>query len=142
MEGMLAQYSILAQRDKCPAFISLILEIVAQQDPALISNNIHTLVDTLINQDNIGLVVSRQVLSELVKILGGDTIKNHKLRKYAVKDILATVQPRIISYREQVCTIVVELLALPLRHHRSLHPNFNLLTCSSLRKNEVKRPKF
>ena len=100
MEGMLVQYSILAQRDKCPAFISLILEIVAQQDPALISNNIHTLVDTLINQDNIGLVVSRQVLSELVKILGGDTIKNHKLRKYAVKDILATVQPQIISYRE------------------------------------------
>jgi len=43
-------------------------------------------------------VVSRQVLSELVKILGGDTIKNHKLRKYAVKDILAMVQPQIISY--------------------------------------------
>jgi len=98
IEGMLAQYSILVQRDKGPAFISLILEIVAQQDPALISNDIHTLVDTLINQDNIGLVVSRQVLSELVKILGGDTIKNHKLRKYAVKDILAMVQPQIISY--------------------------------------------
>jgi len=100
MEGMLAQYSILAQRDKGPAFISLILEIVAQQDPALILNDIHTLVDTLINQDNIGLVVSRQVLSELVKILDGDTIKNYELKRYAVKDILVMVQPWIISYRE------------------------------------------
>jgi len=140
MEGKLAQYSILAQKDKGPAFISLILEIVAQQDPTLISKDIHTLVDTLINQDNIGLVVSRQVLSELVKILGGGTIKNHELRKCVVKDILATVQPRIVSYEEQVCVIAVQLLALPPRRHRSMHSNFNLPTCSSLRKNGVKRP--
>ncbi len=80
MESKLAQYSLLTQKDKGPAFISLIFEIVAQPDPALISKDIHTLVDTLINQDNIGLVVSRQVLSELVKILGGSTFKNHELK--------------------------------------------------------------
>ncbi|KAL9712900.1 hypothetical protein Ac2012v2_004140 [Leucoagaricus gongylophorus] len=112
MESKLAQYSLLTQKDKGPAFISLIFEIVAQPDPALISKDIHTLVDTLINQDNIGLVVSRQVLSELVKILGGSTFKNHELKKCVVKDILATVQPRIVSYEEQVNGLKFQLADL------------------------------
>jgi COP9 signalosome complex subunit 4 len=99
MESKLTQYSALPQKDKGLAFISLIPEILAQADPA---KDIHTLVDTLINHDNVGLVVGRQVLSELVKVLGEGTIRDHDLRKRVVEETLATVQPRIVSYEEQV----------------------------------------
>ncbi|KAJ3576167.1 hypothetical protein NP233_g579 [Leucocoprinus birnbaumii] len=112
MESKLAQYSALAQKDKGPAFISLIPEILAQPDPAVISNDIHTLVDTVINQDNIGLVVGRQVLSELVKVLAEGGIKDHELRKRVVEGTLATVQPRIVSYEEQVNGLKFQLADL------------------------------
>lgn len=104
MDRQLAQFSSLSQKDKGPAFISLIPDILARPDPSIVVADLHTLVDTVVNQDNIGLVVGRQVLSELVRILGEGTIKDLDLRKRVVEDTLATVQPRIVSYEEQVST--------------------------------------
>jgi COP9 signalosome complex subunit 4 len=101
MENKLAQYSTLGQKDKGPAFISLIPQILAQPDDSLVSD-LHTLVDTVVNQDTVGLVVGRQVLSELVKVLADGAIKDLDLRKRVVEDTLNTVQPRIVSYEEQV----------------------------------------
>lgn len=101
MEAKFNQFSSLSQKDKGPAFISLISEILSQSD-AEVSKDLHTLVDTVVNQDNVGLVVGRQVLSELVKVLGEGAIKDLELRKRVVVDTLATVQPRIVSYEEQV----------------------------------------
>ena len=102
MEAKLTQYSTLSQKDKGPAFISLIPEILSQSGPSL-AKDLHTLVDTVVNQDSVGLVVGRQVLSELVKVLGEGGIQDVELRKRVVEDTLATVQPRIVSYEEQVC---------------------------------------
>ncbi|XP_006460310.1 hypothetical protein AGABI2DRAFT_192055 [Agaricus bisporus var. bisporus H97] len=109
MESKLAQYSALPQKDKGLAFISLIPEVLAQTDPA---RDIHTLVDTLINHDNVGLVVGRQVLSELVKVLGEGAIQDHDLRKRVVEETLATVLPRIVSYEEQVNGLKFQLADL------------------------------
>ncbi|KAF8165311.1 hypothetical protein B0H34DRAFT_649762 [Crassisporium funariophilum] len=100
MEAKLTQFSGLSQKDKGPAFISLIPEILSQSGSA-IARDLHTLVDTVVNQDSVGLVVGRQVLSELVKVLGEGAIQNVDLRKQVVEDTLATVQPRIVSYEEQ-----------------------------------------
>jgi COP9 signalosome complex subunit 4 len=105
MESKFSQFSTLAQKDRGPAFISLVPEILAQTDPGVISKDIHTLVATVINHDNVGLVVGRQVLSELVKILDEGAIKDHDLKKRVIEDIIETVQPRIVSYEEQVCAI-------------------------------------
>lgn len=102
MEAKIIQYSALSQKDKGPAFISLIPEILAKPADSL-AKELHALVDTVVNQDSIGLVVGRQVLSELVKVLGEDAIKDPDLRKSLVEDTLNTVQPRIVSYEEQVC---------------------------------------
>jgi COP9 signalosome complex subunit 4 len=100
METKLSLISTLGQKDKGPAFIALIPEILSQ--PGISSaQDLHALVDTVINQDSVGLVVGRQVLSELVKILGEGAIKDVELRKRVVEDTLATVQPRIVSYEEQ-----------------------------------------
>lgn len=101
MEKKLIQYSTLGQKDKGPAFISLIPQILAQPADSLVKD-LHTLVDTVVNQDSIGLVVGRQVLSELVKVLAEGVIKDIDLRKRVVEDTLNTVQPRIVSYEEQV----------------------------------------
>ncbi|KAF9457017.1 hypothetical protein BDZ94DRAFT_1274274 [Collybia nuda] len=112
MDRKLAQFSSLSQKDKGPAFISLIPEILARSDPSAVLADLHILVDTVVNQDNIGLVVGRQVLSELVKILGEGTIKDINLCKRVVEDTLATVQPRIVSYEEQVNTLRFQLADL------------------------------
>ncbi|KAF8913933.1 hypothetical protein CPB84DRAFT_1757946 [Gymnopilus junonius] len=111
MDAKLAQFSTLSQKDKGPAFISLIPHILAQP-PASIPNDLHTLVDTVVNQDAGGLVVGRQVLSELVKVLGEGAIKDVELRKRVVEDTLATVQPRIVSYEEQVNSLRFQLADL------------------------------
>lgn len=107
MESRLAQFSALSQKDKGPAFISLIPEILSRQNQSAVASDLHILVDTVVNQDSVGLVVGRQVLSELVKVLGDGAIKDIDLRKRVVEDILATVQPRIVSYEEQVSAIAV-----------------------------------
>ncbi|PPQ75130.1 hypothetical protein CVT26_012091 [Gymnopilus dilepis] len=108
MEAKLAQFSTLSQKDKGPAYISLIPQILAQP-PETIAKDLHTLVDTVVNQDAGGLVVGRQVLSELVKVLGEGAIKDVELRKRVVEDTLATVQPRIVnSLRFQLADLLEE----------------------------------
>ena len=52
MENKLAQYSTLGQKDKGPAFISLIPQILAQPAESLVKD-LHTLVDTVVNQDSV-----------------------------------------------------------------------------------------
>lgn len=101
MEAKLAQFASLSQKDKAPAYTSLIPEIFAQQQ-ATIPHDIHILVDTVVNQDTAGLVVARQVLSELVKALAEGAIADVELRKTVIEDTLQTVQSRIVSYEEQV----------------------------------------
>lgn len=136
MESKLAQYSALAQKDKGPAFISLIPEILAQTDPHAISRDIHVLVDTVINHDNVGLVVGRQVLSELVRVLGEGAIKDHDLKKRVIEGILETVQLRIVSYEEQVIASTTFTFRV-LTRRRSTVSSSNSPTCSSKRKNGV-----
>ncbi|KIM46149.1 hypothetical protein M413DRAFT_441215 [Hebeloma cylindrosporum] len=111
MEAKLSQISSLSQKDKGPAFIALIPEILSQQGSSL-AQDLHALVDTVVNQDSVGLVVGRQVLSELVKILGDGAIKDVEVRKRVVEDTLATVQPRIVSYEEQVNSLRFQLADL------------------------------
>ncbi|CAA7259798.1 unnamed protein product [Cyclocybe aegerita] len=108
MEAKLAQYAALSQKDKGPAFTSLIPQILSQSGPS-IPKDLHTLVDTVVNQDSVGLVVGRQVLSEVVKVLSEGAIKDVELRKRVVEDTLATVQPRIVnSLRFQLADILEE----------------------------------
>jgi COP9 signalosome complex subunit 4 len=102
MDSKLAQLASLNQRDKASAYTSLVPEILAQPSSS-IAKEVHTLVDYVVNQDTAGLVVARQVLSELVKGLGEGAIKDTELRRKVIEDTLETVQPRIVSYEEQVC---------------------------------------
>jgi COP9 signalosome complex subunit 4 len=100
MDSRLAQFAALNQKDKAPAYLSLVSEILARQDQSLIAPDLHTLVETVVQ--DAGIVVGRQVLSELVRNLGTGSISDHNLRKRVVEETLSTLQPRIVSYEEQV----------------------------------------
>jgi len=108
MDAKLAQFASLSQKDKGPAYTSLVPEILAQPE-ATIPRSVHTLIDTVVNQDSAGLVVARQVLSELVKLLGEGAVKNVEIRKELIEDTLASVQPRIVSYEEQANNLRFQL---------------------------------
>ncbi|KAF8655317.1 hypothetical protein AX16_003214 [Volvariella volvacea WC 439] len=110
MDLKLAQFAALNQKDKGPAFISLIPDILGQENPNAISADLRALVNTVVNQDS--LVVGRQVLSELVKILGDGNVKDTDLRKRLVEETLVIIQPRIVSYEEQVNTLRFQLADL------------------------------
>ncbi|KDQ64537.1 hypothetical protein JAAARDRAFT_116665 [Jaapia argillacea MUCL 33604] len=109
MEAKLSQFSSLSQKDKGPAYISLLSEILARSDQSTIPQDIHILVDNVVNQDSVGLVVGRQVLSELVKALGDGAIKDTELRKRIVEDTLDVAQPRVVSYEEPVSQLRFQL---------------------------------
>lgn len=102
MESKLAQFASLSQKDKAPAYLSLLPETLSRPDSSAIAADLHLLVDTVVNQDSVGLVVGRQVLAELVKSLGTGALKDIELRKRIVEDTLATIQPRLTTYEEQV----------------------------------------
>ncbi|KAL6300798.1 hypothetical protein BKA93DRAFT_800404 [Sparassis latifolia] len=111
MESRLAQITVLNQKDKTSAYQSILAEVLSRPDQAELAKDIHTIVETVV-QDNVGLIIGRQVLSELVKALAEGAVKNNELRKRVVEDTLATVQPRLVSYEEQVNSLRFQLADL------------------------------
>ncbi len=105
MESRLAQFAALNQKDKATAYQSLLAEVLAQEDQSNLHAEIHTLVDNAVNQESVGLVISRGILSELVKALSEGKVRNTEQRKRIVEDTLSIVQPRIVSYEEQVSAV-------------------------------------
>jgi len=101
MDQKLAQLSVLNQKDKGTAYLSLLSSIFSSQGNPNIANDVHALVDHLINQDA-GIIAARQVLSELIKGLNSTNIPNTELRRAVVEDVLSVVQLRATSYEEQV----------------------------------------
>ncbi|OJT03760.1 COP9 signalosome complex subunit 4 [Trametes pubescens] len=109
MESRLAQFAALNQKDKATAYQSLLAEVLAQEDQSNLHAEIHTLVDNAVNQESVGLVISRGILSELVKALSEGKVRNTEQRKRIVEDTLSIVQPRIVSYEEQVNSLRFQL---------------------------------
>ncbi|KAF7301678.1 Constitutive photomorophogenic 8 [Mycena indigotica] len=105
MASKLNSISSLPQKEQAAGFIALSQEIFAGPSTS-VASDIHALVETVVNTDAVGLVVGRQVLSELVKVLGDGAVKDEDLYKSIVEDTLSIVQPRIVSYEEQARFVV------------------------------------
>ncbi|TFY70161.1 hypothetical protein EVG20_g2841 [Dentipellis fragilis] len=110
MDQKLSQLRTLNQRDKGPAYLSLLSEVFTN-NPRL-AQDVHVLVDDVVNQDSAGLIVGRQVFSELVKQLNATSIPDADLRKQVIEDVLATAQPRLTTYEEQVNILRFQLADL------------------------------
>lgn len=104
MESRLAQFAALNQKDKVAAYQTLFAELISREDQLGLAADVHAIVDNVVNQESVGLVISRLILSELVKALSEGKIKDTELRKVIVQGTLNIVQPRIVSYEEQVRT--------------------------------------
>ena len=103
MQSQLSQIAALNQKDKGAAYVALIPEIFSRPNPTSLAADLHSLIDTLVNQEHVGLVVSRHALSEVVKALGQQPgLDDLELRKRLVEDAISTIQPRVSSYEEQV----------------------------------------
>ncbi|KAG2013611.1 COP8 [Coprinopsis cinerea AmutBmut pab1-1] len=108
MDAKLAQFAALNQKDKAPAYTSLVPEVLTQPPPS-IPNDVRTLLDAVVVRDVGGIVVARTVLSELVKLLGEGTIKDHDIRRRVIEETLETIQPRLVSYEEQANNLRFQL---------------------------------
>lgn len=99
MDSKVAQISSLPQKDKGAAYVATVNEVLSRTDLSAVAPDVHIIVETVL-QDNV--VVGRQVLQELARALGEKQIQDLALNKQIVEDTLALVQPRLVSYEEQV----------------------------------------
>ena len=109
MESRLAQVAGLNQKDKATAYQSILTDLLARPDQTTLAHDLHILVENVV-QESTGLVIGRQVLSELVKALEAGIVADVELRKQIDQDTLDIIQPRIVSYEEQVCRTLWNLL--------------------------------
>ena len=141
MENKLAQFASLSQKDKAPAYLSLLPEILSRSNPSAVASDLHIYLSIRwLTKTVLSLVVGRQVLSELVKSLSGGAIKDTELRKRVVEDTLATIQPRIVSYEEQVSidVIIINTQMILMDIPRSIRFVFSWPICLRKKKNGVK----
>ena len=139
MESQLASIGTLPQKDKGPAYSSLLRATLSSPNESTVSADLQTFVDAVVNQDN--LLVGRQILSEVVKYLADGSIKDGDLKKTIVQDTLSAVLPKIISYEEQVCIRVVTS-SNSCSSTRLLLYDFNWQTSWRRRKNGARRLVF
>ncbi|KAI6035411.1 hypothetical protein F5J12DRAFT_933832 [Pisolithus orientalis] len=112
MDAKLSQLATLSQKDKTAGYLALLPDILAQSNQGSAPNDLQLLIDTVVNQESVGFVVGRQVLTELVKSLGIGIVADHDLRKRIVQDTLNVLQPRIVIYEEQVNALRFQLADL------------------------------
>ena len=78
MDQKLAQIKALSQKDKGPAYLSLLSQTLSNSNGRAVVNETNALIDALVTQDGATLVVARQVLAELVKNLSEGVVKDAK----------------------------------------------------------------
>jgi COP9 signalosome complex subunit 4 len=102
MDQELAQLAgVTVQRTKATGYLSLLEKNLNNKE------NVIKIVREVVTQDHVGLVIGRQVISELVKYLETKQIADDDTRRYIIQSTLDILQPRIVSYDEQVYITVL-----------------------------------
>nr|CAG8665840.1 7879_t:CDS:2 [Entrophospora candida] len=100
--------TIPSQKDKTAEYRSLLDSILSSADDDKdFKTNLETFVDHILHEQ-VGHVISRQVLSDFT--LGVDKIADRELKKQILHFVLNKVQPRLVSFEEQI-SILREKLA-------------------------------
>jgi COP9 signalosome complex subunit 4 len=101
MDARLAQLaSVSVQKDKAAGYLSLLNDLLAAKRQS--SADILKFVNVVVTQEHVGLVIGRQVISELVKALETKQIADENVRRQVIEGTLQVLQPRIVTYEEQV----------------------------------------
>lgn len=123
MDRRLTQIAPLQQKDKGPAYLSLLSETLRTKSPNLV-NDVKLLVRVVVTEDHVGLVVARQVLTELSKSLDNNLVDISEVKKAIINDTLEIVQPQLVSFEEQVHyfqALDIKLLIILTTLHRPHH---------------------
>jgi COP9 signalosome complex subunit 4 len=96
------ELSSVSQADKATAFTSLLHSIISTSPPNQLAQNLTAFIDTVLS-DNVGVVVSRPVLSECVAAIRN--IEPVEIKKAVYVYTLEKLRPKIISFEEQDCNI-------------------------------------
>ncbi|CAI2165813.1 3539_t:CDS:2 [Funneliformis geosporum] len=94
--------SIPSQKDKTAEYRTLLETILTSTNELLLADSLEAFVDHIV-QEQVGLVISRQVLSDFVQ--GVDKISNSEIKKRVLHFALSKVQPRVVSFEEQISTL-------------------------------------
>ncbi|RIA92974.1 PCI domain-containing protein [Glomus cerebriforme] len=94
--------AIPSQKDKTAEYRSLLETILSSTNDVLPAENLEAFVEHIV-QEQVGLVISRQVLSDFVQ--GVDKISNPEIKKRVLHFALNKVQPRVVSFEEQISTL-------------------------------------
>jgi len=105
MESGLAAAASLPTKDKAAAYVGLIPQALSQPNVS----QLHQLVNALVNTD-LGPLISRQVLTEVVNAL--PSVSDAETRKLFIEDTIATTQPRLSVFEEQVNNLKFQLADL------------------------------
>lgn len=97
LDQQLAQLAgVTVQRNKAQGYLTLL------EDNLKNKANLIKIITEVVTQDHVGLVIGRQVISELVKNLETKQIADDDARREIIQSTLDILQPRIVSYDEQV----------------------------------------
>ncbi|KIM29547.1 hypothetical protein M408DRAFT_328792 [Serendipita vermifera MAFF 305830] len=95
--------AVTVQRTKATGYVTLLEENLQNKQ------NLMRVVQEVVTQDHVGLVIGRQVISELVKALETKQIKDDEARREIIQGTLDILQPRIVSYDEQVTSLRLQM---------------------------------
>ncbi|CAG8448494.1 2242_t:CDS:2 [Acaulospora morrowiae] len=102
-EQLVSIAGIPSQKDKTAKYRSLLETVLTSSaNESILAEELEKFVDHIV-QEQVGLVVSRQVLTEFVQ--GVDKIENSEIKKRVLHFALGKVQPRVVSFEEQISTL-------------------------------------
>ncbi|RUS23372.1 PCI domain-containing protein [Endogone sp. FLAS-F59071] len=109
VRARLTEIQLADQKNRPAEYRALLEAILASQDQPAIVKDLQTFLDAVIHEQ-VGLVVSRQVLSDFCSLVDG--IRDIETRKEVLKYAIERIQPRVVSFEEQMSTIREKLAAV------------------------------
>jgi COP9 signalosome complex subunit 4 len=97
MERQLRDLLSLQQRDKAPAYTTLLQRSLGDENCS--STDISLFISTVVNEEQVGLVVARQVLNELTKAIP-EIRRPREWKQEMIQNVLRVLQPRLVSFEE------------------------------------------
>jgi COP9 signalosome complex subunit 4 len=90
--------NLAQQKEKLDAFKSVLQEILSSQEGQV--QALHSYIEAVLD-DQVGLVIARQLLSEFVGLFDMQ-IKDHEVQKKLLMFAIDQAQPRAVSFEESV----------------------------------------
>lgn len=100
VRARLTEIQLADQKNRPVEYRALLEAILASQDQPAVVKDLQTFLDAVIHEQ-VGLVVSRQVLSDFCSLVDG--IRDIETRKEVLRYAIERIQPRVVSFEEQVC---------------------------------------